>query len=127
MFLRRTSSRRHLLCSGGVRACFERCSCTAHKNDIRRRDSLWHRRVCLRATVRALATVSGACGRDRPTGTDRGPFLRRRARRAVRRPPYTSRSRRAVLRRRACRRISSAPSTGSSRPFLFFHNIFLPR
>jgi len=36
------------------------------KNDIHRRDSLRHRRVCLRVVVvRARATVSGACGRDR--------------------------------------------------------------
>lgn len=38
--------------------------CVCYKNDIHRRDSLRHRRVCLRV-VRARATVSGACGRDR--------------------------------------------------------------
>lgn len=38
--------------------------CVCYKNDIHRRDSLRHRRVCLRV-MRARATVSWACGRDR--------------------------------------------------------------
>lgn len=60
---------------------------TAYKNDIRQRDSLWHRRVCLRVTAsaRVRAAVSGACGRDRhrqrPTG--RPNVLRPRAHRAL--------------------------------------------
>jgi len=59
--------------------------CVCYKNDIHRRDSLRHRRVCLRV-VRARATVSGARGARPPA------------------PPQRRRRRQIYRHRRRCRR-----------------------